>query len=60
MNISKECDNKSSKKFWKVYVRGNCVYFSLEFINRFLDRNEEEQAEVEDFENAICREIATK
>ncbi|XP_050918943.1 uncharacterized protein LOC127136430 [Lathyrus oleraceus] len=60
MNISKKCDNKRSKEFRKVYVRGRCVDFSPEVINRFLGRNEEEQAEIEVSENVICREITTK
>lgn len=53
MNVSKECDNKRSKEFRKVYVRGRCVDFSPEIINRFLGRNEEEQAEVEVSDNVI-------
>lgn len=36
VNISKDCDNKRSKKSRKVYVRGSCVEFSPEIINRFL------------------------
>lgn len=47
VNISKDCDNKRSKEFRKMYVRRRCVDFSPEIINRFLNRNEEEQAEVE-------------
>lgn len=42
MNISKECDNKRSKEFVKVYVRGKCVKFSPEIINRFMGISEEE------------------
>lgn len=34
--------------------------FFPEVINRFLGRNEEEQAEVEVFDNVICREIIAK
>ncbi|XP_050892009.1 uncharacterized protein LOC127097557 [Lathyrus oleraceus] len=60
LNISKECDNKWSKEFRKVYVRGRCVDFSPEIINRFLGRNEEEQVEVEASDNVICREITAK
>ncbi|XP_050878324.1 uncharacterized protein LOC127082143 [Lathyrus oleraceus] len=60
VNIYKECDNKRSKEFRKVYVRGRCVDFSPEIINRFLGRNEEEQAEVEVSDNFICREITAK
>ncbi|XP_050875223.1 uncharacterized protein LOC127078845 [Lathyrus oleraceus] len=60
VNISKECDNKWSKEFRKVYVRGRCVDFSPEIINRFLGRSEEEQAEVEVSNNVICTEITAK
>lgn len=55
MNISKDCNNKRSKEFRKVYVRGKCVEFSPEFINRFIGRSEEEQAKVEVSDNVICR-----
>lgn len=57
MNNSKECDNKRNKEFRKVYVRGMCVEFSPEIINRFLSRSEEEQVEVEVSDNVICKEI---
>ncbi|XP_050896780.1 uncharacterized protein LOC127103574 [Lathyrus oleraceus] len=60
VNISKECDDKRSKEFRKVYVRGKCVDFSPEIINRFLGKNEEEQAEIEVSDNVICREITAK
>ncbi|XP_050915424.1 uncharacterized protein LOC127130460 [Lathyrus oleraceus] len=60
VNIFKECDNKRSKEFRKIYVRGRCVDFSPEIINRFLCRNEEEQAKVKVSDNVICREITTK
>lgn len=60
MNISKECDNKRSKEFRKVYVRGRCMDFSPEIINRFFIKNEEEQTEIEVSNNFICREITTK
>ncbi|XP_050915165.1 uncharacterized protein LOC127130144 [Lathyrus oleraceus] len=40
VNISKDCDNKRSKEFRKVYVRGKCVEFSPEIINRFMGRSE--------------------
>ncbi|XP_050887278.1 uncharacterized protein LOC127092446 [Lathyrus oleraceus] len=60
MNISKECDNKRSKEFRKVYVRGRCVDFYPEIINRFLGRNEEEQAEIEVSNNFIYKEIIAK
>ncbi|XP_050908139.1 uncharacterized protein LOC127121735 [Lathyrus oleraceus] len=60
VNISKECDNKRINEFRKVYVRGRCVYFSPEITNRFLGRNEEEQAEIEVSDNVICRNIIVK
>ncbi|XP_050896344.1 uncharacterized protein LOC127103099 [Lathyrus oleraceus] len=60
VNISKECDNKRIKEFIKVYVRGRCVYFSPEIINRFLGRNEEEQAKIEVSDNIIYKEITAK
>lgn len=60
MNIYKECDNKRSKEFRKVYVRGRCVDFSPEIINKFLGRIEEEQAEIEVSNNVICKEITAK
>lgn len=60
MNISKECDNKRSKDFRKVYVIGRCVDFSPKIINRFLGKDEEEQAEIEVSDNVICREVTPK
>ena len=60
MNIFKKCDNKRSKEFRKVYVRGRCMNFSPKIINRFLGRNEEEQAEIEVSDNVICSEITAK
>lgn len=60
MNISKECDNKRGKEFKKVYVRGRCMDFSPEIINRFLGCNEEEQAEIGVSDNDICKEITAK
>ncbi|XP_050890167.1 uncharacterized protein LOC127095533 [Lathyrus oleraceus] len=60
VNIYKECDNKRSREFRKVYVRGKCVDFSHEIINGFLGRNEEEQAEIEVFNNVIYRETTSK
>ncbi|XP_050876550.1 uncharacterized protein LOC127080267 [Lathyrus oleraceus] len=60
VKISKECDNKRSKEFRKVYVIGRCVDFSPEIINRFLGRNEKEQDKIEVSDNFICREIIAK
>ncbi|XP_050909012.1 uncharacterized protein LOC127122768 [Lathyrus oleraceus] len=58
--FGKECDNKRSKEFRKVYVRGRCVDFSPETINRFFDINEEEQVEVEVSDNVIYKVITAK
>ncbi|XP_050890873.1 uncharacterized protein LOC127096332 [Lathyrus oleraceus] len=60
VNISKECDNKISKEFRKVYVRGMCVEFSPEIINMFWGINGKEQIEVEVSDNVICREVTEK
>ncbi|XP_050876108.1 uncharacterized protein LOC127079783 [Lathyrus oleraceus] len=60
VNIFKECDNKRSKEFRKVYVRGRCVDFSPKIINRFLGRNEEEQAEIKVSDNVICKVFTVK
>lgn len=51
VNMFKDCDNKRSKEFIKVYARGKCVDFSIKIINRFMGRSEEEQAEVEVSDN---------
>ncbi|XP_050890918.1 uncharacterized protein LOC127096383 [Lathyrus oleraceus] len=59
-DCKEECDNKRSKEFRKVYVRGRCVDFSPEIINRFLGRNEEEPAEIEVSDNVIYKEITSK
>lgn len=36
VNIPMDCDNKKSKEYIKVYVRGRCVEFSPEVINTFM------------------------
>lgn len=58
--IPKDCDNSLIKEHRKVLVRGKCVVFSPEVINKFLGRNEEEQAEVEVTDNAIYKEITAQ
>lgn len=60
VNISKDCDSKMSKEYNKVYVRGKCVEFSPEVINRFMGRSKEEQVEVEVTDNSICMDITAK
>ncbi|XP_050896289.1 uncharacterized protein LOC127103034 [Lathyrus oleraceus] len=58
VNIPTDCDNKKSKEYKKVYVRG--VEFSPEVIYRFKGRCEDEQAEVEVTDNTIYKEIIVK
>ncbi|XP_050889393.1 uncharacterized protein LOC127094628 [Lathyrus oleraceus] len=60
VNISKGYDNKRSKEFRKVYVRGRRVDSSPEIINRFFGRNEEKQAKIEVSDNVIRGEITAK
>jgi hypothetical protein len=57
VNIPKDCDNPLSTEYIKVFVRGKCVEFSPEIINRVLSRSEEEHAKVEITDNDICKEI---
>ncbi|XP_050897684.1 uncharacterized protein LOC127104541 [Lathyrus oleraceus] len=59
VNFSKECDKRSTE-FRKVYVKERCVDFSPEIINRFLGRNEEEQAEIEVSNSVIYKKITAK
>jgi hypothetical protein len=58
VNIPKDCDNPLRRDFQKVYVRGECVNFSPNTINSFLDV-EGGAAEVEATDNQICKEITT-
>lgn len=60
VNIPTDCDNKKSKEYKKVYVRGRCVEFSPEVINRFMGRCDDEQAEVEVIDNTVYKEITAK
>jgi hypothetical protein len=60
VNISKNCNNNLSKEFRIFFVRGRCVEFSLEVINRFLGRNEEACVEVEVTDDQICKEITAQ
>ncbi|XP_050896916.1 uncharacterized protein LOC127103728 [Lathyrus oleraceus] len=55
-----DCDNKKNKDFIKVFVRGKCVQFSLDVINRYMVRCEDEQVEIEVTDNLVCKEITTK
>jgi hypothetical protein len=57
VNIPEDCDNPLSREFQKVYVRGECVNFSPNIINRFLGIAEEGTTEIEATDNQVCREI---
>ena len=60
VNIPQNCDSPMSKEFINVFVRGKCVGFSPDVINRYLSRSEEACAEVEVTYNQICKEISAK
>lgn len=60
VNIPADCDNKKNKDFIKVFVRGKCVQFSLDVINRYMVICEDEQVEIEVTNNLVCKEITTK
>ena len=60
MNVSSDCNDKMSKYYRKVFVRGKCVEFSPVVINRYLGRCEEELPEIEATDNQICKEITAK
>ncbi|KAK2450698.1 hypothetical protein QL285_009807 [Trifolium repens] len=57
VNIGEDCDNRLSKEYHKVFVRGKCVEFSPAVINRFLGRKEDGYPEVEATNNQICKTI---
>ena len=60
VNISSSCDDNPSKEFMKVYMRGKCVRFSPETINKYLGRIEDSSAEVVVIDNQICKEITAQ
>ncbi|KAK2409824.1 hypothetical protein QL285_045225 [Trifolium repens] len=57
VNIGEDCDNRLSKEFHQVYVRGRCVEFSPAVINRFLGRREDGYSELEPANNQVCKTI---
>lgn len=57
VNITQECNDKKSKEFRKVFVRGKCVEFFVVVINKFLGRSEEGKPEVKVSDNTIYREV---
>jgi len=59
VNVPEDCDNPLSREYQKVYVRGECVNFSPNIINRFLGIDEEGVAELEATDNQVSREVTT-
>ena len=57
VNISFDCENPRSKEYQKVYVRGECVNFSPNIINKFLGVEETNIPELEVTDNQVCKEI---
>ena len=57
VNVSEDCDNHISRKYQKVYVRGECINFSPNIINSFLGIDEKKTAELEVTDNQVSREI---
>ena len=57
VNISEECDNSLSQEYQKVYVKGECVHFSPNIINRILGINEPCVVEPKVTENQVYKEI---
>jgi hypothetical protein len=57
VNILEDCDNPLSREYQKIYVRGKCVNFSPNIINKFLGSAEEGVAELEATDNQVCREV---
>ncbi|XP_058725982.1 uncharacterized protein LOC131597294 [Vicia villosa] len=59
VNLHEDCGNKKTKEYLKVFVRGKCVNFSPTMINKFLERSNEAQPELEVSDNQMCKEITT-
>ncbi|XP_050908142.1 uncharacterized protein LOC127121740 [Lathyrus oleraceus] len=60
INIPTDCDNKKSKEYIKLYVRGRGMKFSPKVNNKFMGRCEDEQTEVEVIDNNVYKEITAK
>ncbi|KEH32869.1 envelope-like protein, putative [Medicago truncatula] len=56
VNIPEDYDNPLSREYQKVYVRGECINFSPNIINRFLGLAEEDFVELEATDNQISME----
>ncbi|WJX88306.1 hypothetical protein P8452_70411 [Trifolium repens] len=57
VNIGEDCDNKLSKEYHQVFVRGKCVQFSPAVINAYLGRREYGYPGFEPTNNQICKTI---
>jgi len=57
VNVAFDCDNPLSKEYQKVFVRGECVNFSTNIINKFLGIKENNFPKPEATNNQVCREI---
>ncbi|WJX67220.1 hypothetical protein P8452_51708 [Trifolium repens] len=59
VNIGEDCDNKLSKEYHQVFVRGKCVQFSPAVINAYLGRREYVYPGFEPTNNQVCKTITT-
>ncbi|KAK2445249.1 bromodomain-containing protein [Trifolium repens] len=57
VNIGEDCDNKLSKEYHQVFVRGKCVQFSPAVINIYLGRREYGYPGFEPTNNQVCKAI---
>ncbi|KAK2445677.1 bromodomain-containing protein [Trifolium repens] len=57
VNIGEDCDNKLSKEYHQVFVRGKCVQFSHAVINAYLGRREYGYPGFEPTNNQVCKTI---
>ncbi|WJX12613.1 hypothetical protein P8452_03090 [Trifolium repens] len=57
VNIGEDCDNKLSKEYHQVFVRGKCVQFSPAVINAYLGRREYGYPGFEPTNNQVCKTI---
>lgn len=57
VNISNDCENPISREYQKVFVRGECVNFSPNVINKFLGVEEINIPKLEVTDNQVCKEV---
>ncbi|XP_058759339.1 uncharacterized protein LOC131632607 [Vicia villosa] len=60
VNLFEDCGNSRSANYRKVFLRGKCVSFSPFVINKYLERTDEAQTELEVTDNQVCQVITTK